>query len=138
MLRNGNECEKTKLIRISRQPSTVHILIDEKQLDIVEYLYYMQSLVTDGAICILRNSIQDFHVRSSILEKEDLFISKLDLNLRNKLVKCYILSIALCSAETWTLWQIDRKYLKHFEIVCWRRMEIRWTNCVKNEVLPGV
>jgi len=29
--------------------------------------------------------------------------SKLDLNLRKKLVKCYIWSIALYGAETWTL-----------------------------------
>jgi hypothetical protein len=26
------------------------------------------------------------------------------LNLRKKLVKCYILSIAVCGAEMWTLW----------------------------------
>jgi hypothetical protein len=29
--------EKTKVIRISRQPSTVQIMIDEKQLENVEY-----------------------------------------------------------------------------------------------------
>jgi hypothetical protein len=33
--------------------------------------------------------------------------SKLDLNLRKKLVKCYILSIALYGAETWTLEKED-------------------------------
>jgi len=36
MLRNRNEYGKTKLMRISRQPSTGHILIDQKQLDNVE------------------------------------------------------------------------------------------------------
>lgn len=39
-------------MRISGQPSTVHIVIDEKQLDNVEYLNYLQSLVTNDAICI--------------------------------------------------------------------------------------
>jgi hypothetical protein len=34
-----------------------------------------------------------------------LFSSTLDLNLRKKLVKCYIWSMALCGAETWTLRQ---------------------------------
>jgi hypothetical protein len=48
--------------------------------------------------------------------------SKLDLNLRKKL-KCYISSIALYGAETWTLWKVDQKYLEHFEMWCWRRME---------------
>jgi len=37
MLWNGNECGKTKLMRISRQPSPVKIMIDEKQLENVEY-----------------------------------------------------------------------------------------------------
>ena len=32
-----------------------------------------------------------------------------DLNLRKKLVKCYIWSIALYGAETWTLRAVDKK-----------------------------
>jgi hypothetical protein len=50
--------------------------------------------------------------------KKTLFTSKLDLNLRKKLVKCYIWSIALYRAGMW----------------CWRRMEkICWTDRVRNE-----
>jgi hypothetical protein len=51
-----------------------------------------------------------------------LFTSKLDLNLSKKLVKCYIWSITLCGAETWTLGKVDQKYLESFEMWCWRRM----------------
>jgi hypothetical protein len=36
-------------------------------------------------------------------KKRALFTSKMDLELRKKLVKCYIWSIALYGAETWTL-----------------------------------
>jgi hypothetical protein len=62
--------------------------------------------------------------------KKTLFTIKRDLNLRKKLVKCYIWSIA----ETWTLQKIDQKYLESFEIWCWRRMEkISWTDRVRNE-----
>jgi len=49
--------------------------------------------------------------------------STLDLELRKKLVKCYIWSIALCGAETWTLRAVDRKHLESFEKWCWKRME---------------
>jgi hypothetical protein len=35
--------------------------------------------------------------------KNTIFTSKLDLNLRKKLAKCYIWSIALCGAEASTL-----------------------------------
>jgi hypothetical protein len=52
------------------------------------------------------------------------------------LVKCYIWSIALFGAETWTLRAEDQKHLKRFEMWCWRRMEkISWTEHVRNEEL---
>ena len=49
-------------------------------------------------------------------------------------MKCYIWSIALYGAETWTLRKVDQKYLECFEMWCWRRMEkISWTDRVRNE-----
>jgi hypothetical protein len=66
------------------------------------------------------------------------FTSKLDLNLRKKLVKSYIWSITLCGAETWTTRALDQKYLESFEMWCWRRMEkISWTDRVRNEEIQG-
>jgi len=56
------------------------------------------------------------------------------LELRKKLVKCYVWSIALYGAETWTLRAVDQKHLESFEMWCWRRMEkISWTDHVRNE-----
>jgi hypothetical protein len=56
------------------------------------------------------------------------------LEFRKKLVKCYIWSIALYGAETWTLWTVDQKHLESFEMWCWRRVEkISWTDHVRNE-----
>jgi len=49
-------------------------------------------------------------------------------------VKCYIWSIALYGAETWTLRAIDQKHLESCEMWCCRRMEkISWTDHVRNE-----
>jgi hypothetical protein len=39
--------------------------------------------------------------------KKTVFTSKLDFELRKKLVKCYIWSIALYCGETWTLRKLD-------------------------------
>ena len=67
-------------------------------------------------------------------KKKTLFTRKLDLNLRKKLVKCYIWSMALYGAETWTLRAADQKYLESFKIWCRRRMEkISLTDRVRNE-----
>jgi len=67
-------------------------------------------------------------------KKRTLFTSTLDLELRKQLVKCYVWSIALYGAETWTLRAVDEKHLESFEMWCWRRMEkISWTDHVRNE-----
>ena len=43
--------------------------------------------------------------------------------------------MALYGAETWTLRATDQKRLESFEVWCWRRMEISWTDHVRNEEL---
>jgi hypothetical protein len=54
--------------------------------------------------------------KAAFNKKKTLFISKLDLNLRKKLVKCYIRSMALYGAETLTLRAADQKYLESFQM----------------------
>jgi len=66
--------------------------------------------------------------------KRTLFTSTLDLELWKKLVKCYVWSITIYGAETWTLRAVDQKHLESFEMWCWGRMEkISWTDHVRNE-----
>jgi hypothetical protein len=35
-------------------------------------------------------------------------------------------TILFCNV--FTLWKVDQKYLESFEILCWKRMEISWTD----------
>jgi hypothetical protein len=51
------------------------------------------------------------------------FIGKMELELRKKLVKCYIWSITLYGAETLMLRAVEQKHLESSEMWCWRRME---------------
>jgi hypothetical protein len=44
----------------------------------------------------------------------------------------------LYGTETWTSREVEQKHLESFEMWCWRRMEISWNECVKNEVLHRV
>jgi hypothetical protein len=67
------------------------------------------------------------------LTRTGLFTNKTDLELRKKLAKCYIWCIALYDAEIWTLRAVDQKHLESSEMWCWRRMEISWTDHVRNE-----
>jgi hypothetical protein len=61
--------------------------------------------------------------KAAFNKKRTLFTSTLDLELKKKLVKCYIWIIVLYGAETWTLRAVEQKHLESFEMWCWRRME---------------
>ena len=50
--------------------------------------------------------------QASFNKNKALLTSKFDLNLRKKIVKCYIWITALCGAGTWALWTVDQKYLE--------------------------
>jgi len=126
--------EKTKVMRISRQPFPLEIMIDQKQLENVEFFKYLGSILTNGRRCTCEIKRRIAMAKAAFNKKRALFTSTLDLELRKKLVKCYIWSIALYGAETWTLWTVDQKHLESFEVWCWRRMEkISWTDHVRNE-----
>jgi hypothetical protein len=123
-------------MRISRQPFTVKLMIDHKQLENVESFKYLGSILTnDGKYtCEIKSRI----AMANAAFNKALFTSKTDLELRKKLVKSYIWSIALYGAETWTLRAVDQKHLESFEMWCRRRKEISWTDHVINEELLRV
>jgi hypothetical protein len=63
-----------------------------------------------------------------------LYSSKLNLNLRKKLLNRYIWSIAFYCAESWTPPKVDQNYVERFRTRCWRRMEkMILTDRVRNE-----
>ena len=95
---------------------------------------YLGSMLTNDGRCTREMKSRIAMAKVAFNKKKTLFISKLDLDLRKKLVKCYIWSRALYGAETWTLRAADLKYLESFEMWCWRRMEkISWIDYVRNE-----
>ena len=104
--------EKTKAMRISRQPSPVTIMIHHNQLENVKRFKYFGSLLTNDGRCTCEIKSRIAMAKATFNKKKTLFTSTLDLNLRKKLVKYYIWSMALYGAETWTLPSADQKYLE--------------------------
>jgi formylmethanofuran dehydrogenase subunit E-like metal-binding protein len=91
-------------------------------------------MLTDNGRCTCEIKSRIVMAKDAFNKKKNLFTSKLDLNLRKKLVKCYIWSMALYGAETWPLRAVEQKHLESFEMWCWRRMEkISWTDHARNE-----
>ena len=79
--------EKTKVMRTSRQPSPVTITIDQKQLENVRCFKYLGSLLTDDGRCTCEIKSRIAMAKAAFNKKKNLFTSKLDLNLRKKLVE---------------------------------------------------
>jgi len=105
MLWKGNECEKSN--ENSRQPFPVKITIGHKQLENVESFKYLGSILTNNgrSTCEIKCSIA--MAKAAFNKKRALFTSTLDLEMRRKLLKCYIWSIALYGSETWMLRTVD-------------------------------
>ena len=103
----------------------------------MESFKYLGSILTNDGSCTCEIKCRIAMAKAAFNNKKKaLFTSTLDLELRKKLVNCYIWSIALYGAENWTLRAVDQKYLESFEMWCWRRMEkISWNEHVRNEEL---
>jgi hypothetical protein len=91
-------------------------------------------MITNDARCTCETKSRIVIAKAAFNRKKPVFASKLDLNLRKKLVKCCSWTIALYGAETWTLQKVNQKYLESFEMWFWRRMgKIICTDHVRTE-----
>jgi hypothetical protein len=109
-------------------------MIDQRQLEYVESFKYLGSILTNDGRYTCEIKCRIAVAKAAFNKKRNLFTSMLDLELRKKLAKCYVWSIALYGAETWTLRAVHRKHMESFEMWCWRRMEkISLTDHVRND-----
>jgi len=104
--------EKAKVMRILRQLFAVKIMIDQKQLENMESFKYLGSILTNDGRCNCEMKCRIAMAKAAFNKKRALFTSTMDLELRKKLVKCYIWSMALYGAETWMFWALDQKHLE--------------------------
>jgi hypothetical protein len=80
-------------------------------------------MLTNDGRCTFEIKSRIAMAKTVFNKKKTLFTNTLDVNLRKKLVKCYIWTIALYGAETWTPRAADQKYVE----------KISWTEHVRNE-----
>jgi hypothetical protein len=118
--------QKNKVMTITSQLSPIQMMIDQKQPENTKYFNYLGSMITNDAGCTRDIKFSIATAIAAFNREKTLFTTKLDFNLRKKLVKCYIWSIALYGAETWTLWKVDQKHLQMFSNVLLEK--ITWTH----------
>ena len=65
--------EKTKVMRISRQPFPVKIIIDQKQLQNVESFKYLGSILTNDGICTCEIKCRIANAKAAFNKKKESF-----------------------------------------------------------------
>jgi hypothetical protein len=68
----------------------LQVITDQKKLKNVEYFNCLGSITTNDARCTREIKSKINVAKAAFNRKTTLFSSKLDLNLRKKLLKCYI------------------------------------------------
>ena len=131
--------KKTKILVCSRNQAdhrrTPVIYIENERIQNVQEYKYLGSLITKDGTSKgeIRNRIMQ--AKSAFNRKKNLFTTKnIDLNIRKRLLKTYVWSVALYGSETWTIGRPEEKKLMAFETWCWRRMmKVSWREHMTNE-----
>ena len=100
MLWHGNKCGKNKSNEFFKTTPPVTIMIDQIQLANVECFKYLGSVLRNDGKCTCEIQSRIAMVKTAFNKKKTHFTRTLDFNLREKLEKCYIWSLALYGAET--------------------------------------
>ena len=84
----------------------------------MESFKYLGSILTNDGRCTCEIKCKIAMAKAAFNKKKALFTGTLDLELRKKLVKRYVWSIALYGAENRSLRAVDQKNLESFEMWC--------------------
>ena len=134
--------KKTKVMKISKkeEETTLNIQIEGKEIEQVKEFCYLGSSITTDAKCHREIRRRIAMGKEAFTKRAELLRGKLNRNLKKRMIKTLIWSVALYGSETWTMRKEDIKKIEAFEMWLWRRMEkISWTEHRTNaEVLDRI
>lgn len=90
--------EKIEVMRISTQSSSAQTKLHTKKEN-VKYFNYLGRRIANNGRYTREIKSMIIMSKAAINKEESLFTNKLDLNIKKKLIKCYIWSIHLHGAE---------------------------------------
>ena len=105
----GINIDKSQVMRVSRINETLQIEVNNRELK-----KYLGSGLTRDVYCTREIKIRIAIVKEAFNRKMSLLTSKLNVELKKNLVRCYVWSIALYDSETWTLKKIGVEVFGEF------------------------
>lgn len=129
---------KTKFMIFSRQPhADASLQIDQRDIERVAQFKYLGCYITEQLDPDKEIKCRIETARTTFMKMRSFFSNdNLNLKLRQRMIRCYIWSVLLYGAETWTLKAAAVNRLEAFEMWLHRRMlRIPWTAMQTNEAV---
>ena len=90
----------------------MQIKVNNKELKQVNRLKYLGSVLARDGYCTREIKMRIAIAKEKFNRRISLVASKLNIEFKKKLVRCYVWSIALYGSETGTLRKLEGKYLE--------------------------
>lgn len=133
---------KTKFMAITNNRNVAaNIMIAEERIERVNKIKYLGCWINDQWNPDQEIKTRIECARSGFVKMQKFLCNRqLNLNLRIRMVKCYVWSILLYGVEAWTLTKRTEKKLEAFEMWIYRRLlKVSWCERISNtEILQRV
>ena len=113
----------TKAMVMGRKPKKIDIRIKGESIEQVNSFKYFGCNVSSNMNCCQEVKQRIAMAKEAFNRKIGIFWGPWKKKLRKRLVKCFVWSVVLYGAETWTLRRNEQKQLEAIEMWVWRRME---------------
>ena len=126
--------DKTKVMKVSRNGGEINISIDGQKVEQVSKFKYLGAWITEDGRSEVEIRTRIGMAKDAFNKRKELLTRGMSKEVKKKIVKTVIWSVALYSAETWSLRKEDIRRIEALEMWIWRRMErISWTEKITNE-----
>lgn len=132
--------KKTKVMRVCRdgneqaRGNKLNIIIDGQVVEQVKQFRYLGSLISEDGTCEAELKSRIAMAKDAFNKRRELLTKRMSINLKKRIIKIIVWSVALYGSETWTLRKKERDKLEAFEMWTWRNMmKISWQEHKTND-----
>ena len=100
---------KTKAMVIGRKPKKINVRITDESVEQVDSFKYLRCNISSNMNCCQEVKQRLAMAKEAFNKKRSIFCGPREKDLRQRLVKCFVWSVALYGAETWTLRRNEQK-----------------------------
>ncbi|GFR75524.1 endonuclease-reverse transcriptase [Elysia marginata] len=125
--------KKTKTMHIGRDTKTLTITMGNAVLEQVSKYSYLRHMITEDVATLKEVQIRIEKTRQKFWKNKELLRRNFGLNIKKRILACYIFSVFNDGCGAWTYYKVQKK-IQTFEMWCYRRLlKVPWTEKKTNK-----